>query len=191
MTGEISKRRPLLTSRQIGIAVSIGGLAFAWRALGLVIPLYPPIVFDMRPAFLAIGTFAGGPYVGLIIAILCAIPAGIPIVDLIGFSVWALLFSPVVKKIWALKGIKRHALLWFTVFLLEYFWVWPYLIGVLSFVFGFFPFWPMMMIAWFGGGALADTILISLAVSLAIEYAPDFMRPTWSWKGGEEYVEEG
>ncbi|MFX1300854.1 MAG: hypothetical protein ACFFDE_07915, partial [Promethearchaeota archaeon] len=51
-------RRPLLTSRQVAMIAAFGGLGFAWRALGLVIPLYPPYVLDIRESINVIAAFA-------------------------------------------------------------------------------------------------------------------------------------
>lgn len=39
MEGEVLTRKPVLSTRQIAAAATLGGLCFAWRALGLVIPM--------------------------------------------------------------------------------------------------------------------------------------------------------
>ncbi|MFQ9653175.1 MAG: hypothetical protein ACLRZZ_26000 [Enterocloster sp.] len=43
---DVKERKPFLTSNQIGIAAAFGGAAFAFRALGISVPLVPPLVMD-------------------------------------------------------------------------------------------------------------------------------------------------
>ena len=39
---DLTQKKPLLTSNQIGLAAAFGGAAFAFRALGIAIPMVPP-----------------------------------------------------------------------------------------------------------------------------------------------------
>lgn len=39
---DLTQKKPLLTSKQIGLAAAFGGAAFAFRALGIAIPMVPP-----------------------------------------------------------------------------------------------------------------------------------------------------
>lgn len=43
---DVKTRKPFLTSNQIGLAAAFGGAAFAFRALGIAVPLVPPLVMD-------------------------------------------------------------------------------------------------------------------------------------------------
>lgn len=39
---DLTQKKPLLTSNQIGLAAAFGGAAFTFRALGIAIPMVPP-----------------------------------------------------------------------------------------------------------------------------------------------------
>ena len=88
-----SERRPLLTSQQIGLAAAFGGAGFAFRALGLAIPLVPPLVMDPGALMPILAGMAGGPIVGAIVGVARGIPSGTPAVDL-----WA---QPIKGIYWA------------------------------------------------------------------------------------------
>lgn len=70
-----SERRPLLTSQQIGLAAAFGGAGFAFRALGLAIPLVPPLVMDPGALMPILAGMAGGPIVGAIVGVARGIPS--------------------------------------------------------------------------------------------------------------------
>ena len=42
----VGKKKPILTSNQIGLAAAFGGAAFAFRALGIAVPMVPPLTMD-------------------------------------------------------------------------------------------------------------------------------------------------
>ena len=79
---DVKERKAFLTSNQIGIAAAFGGAAFAFRALGISIPVVPPLVMDPGALMPCLAGMAGGPIVGAIVGIARAIPSGTPIVDI-------------------------------------------------------------------------------------------------------------
>ena len=48
---DLTQKKPLLTSNQIGLAAAFGGAAFAFRALGIAIPMVPPSSELLCPAW--------------------------------------------------------------------------------------------------------------------------------------------
>lgn len=178
-------RRPLLTSRQVGMIAAFGGLGFAWRALGLVIPLFPPYVLDIRETINVIAAFAGGPYVALGVGILIGLPSSVPFCDVIYYPLIGILLSLFSKHIFANKdkwgGL--YALLIITIVLIPIeLLAWTIfnfelaLVGLVSFI-------PEMI----GSFPTAVIYMIQEIIPLwiVLKLFPDFMRPTWSWKGGE------
>jgi len=101
ITEKESYRRPLLTSRQVAMIAAFGGLGFAWRALGLVIPLYPPYVLDIRESINVIAAFAGGPWVAVGVGILIGLPSSVPFCDVIYYPLIGIILSLVSKHVFA------------------------------------------------------------------------------------------
>ncbi|MCR4398238.1 MAG: hypothetical protein NUV93_04670 [Firmicutes bacterium] len=186
---EPRERRSLLTARQVGLIAAFGGLGFAWRALGLVIPLYPPFVLDIRETAIVLAAFAGGPWVGLCTGILIGLPSAIPVMDIIYYPAIALTFCLFVKKIWQLKGIARYALAIVSLVGIEYLIGLPISAYVIS-LFGLAPFKPFLITSWVGGTGYVYCAQMVIPLLLALELAPGFMKPRWSWRGGEEIEEE-
>lgn len=178
------ERRPLLTSRQVAMVGALGGLGFAWRALGLTIPLYPPYVLDIREAVIAIVTFAGGPYVGIATGILIGLPSAIPFWDMLWYGGFAVIMSLFTKTIYASSGVKRYLLLVFAVIVTLYGYALP-LSAFLMEVLGFSPWKPYLITSYFGGPGYIYGAIYILSIGLALKLAPDFMRPRWTWRGGE------
>jgi hypothetical protein len=73
-------------AREIGITAAFGGLAFATRALGIVIPVGAVINIDPRDLFWILGSALGGPISGLVIGILSGIPSGLPVGDIVHYA---------------------------------------------------------------------------------------------------------
>lgn len=149
-----SKRsKSVLTSNQIGLTAAFGGAAFAFRALGIAVPLVPPLVMDPGALMPCLAGMAGGPLVGAIVGIARGIPSGTPIVDLWAQPIkgiyWAFVWRRVILKV---KDTKKR---WITfailTFLLNFFVEQPMFIAGNSFLLDLYPFyptWPFGM-AWY------------------------------------------
>lgn len=179
------EKRLLLTARQVGMIAAFGGLGFAWRALGLVIPLYPPFLLDIRETVIVLAAFAGGPYVGIGTGILIGLPSAIPMMDIVYYPGIAVLFCLFVKKIWQLKGLARHLLLIVSIIAIMYIYGLPVAAAIISLL-GIAPFQPFLVTSWVGGTGYIYVAQMIIPLMIAIELAPDFMKPRWSWRGGEE-----
>jgi hypothetical protein len=150
---EVKKRKSYLTSNQIGLTAAFGGAAFAFRALGIAIPLVPPLVMDPGALMPCLAGMAGGPLVGAIVGIARGIPSGTPVVDLWAQPIkgiyWALVWKHVILKI---KNPKKR---WITfgalTFILQFFVEQPMFTAGNAFLLDLYPFyptWPFGM-AWY------------------------------------------
>jgi len=177
-------RRPLLTARQVGMVAALGGLGFTWRALGLIVPL-PGLTLGIRWTLVAISAFAGGPYVALLNGVLFCLPSPIPL--MLDFPMGGLLLCVFVKTIWKHRGSWGYILLalWIVILMapVHVFDAW-----FLSYVAKIAPFWPML-VSIFSFQYWVYCLQMIIPIILLNRLFPDFMRPRWSWRGGE-IVEE-
>jgi hypothetical protein len=143
MEEKVTARKPLLTSRQLGLAAAFAAAAFAFRASGLVITLAPPLVIDLGALMPPLAGMAAGPVVGIITGIARGIPSGLPQVDLIlqpfkGIY-WAYVYKYLILRIKDQK--KRWPVFWVITWLLQFFVEAPLFIFANSLL-GFYPFYP-------------------------------------------------
>ena len=175
-------RRPLLTARQVGIVAAFGGLGFAWRALGLVIPLIPPWVMDVRYTLLAIASFAGGPYVGIACGILYCIPSPLPF--MLDFPQAGVLYASIAYTVWNHRKSWGYVVLIVAAIIIQAY-MQIFDTFFLAYVAQLVPFWPGL-IASFSVPYGIYVIQVIIPIILAIRLFPDFMKPRWSWRGGEK-----
>jgi len=102
-------------SREIGITAAFGGLAFAMRALGIVIPVGAVINIDPRDLLWILGSALGGPISGLVIGILCGIPSGLPVGDIVHYALVGFLIGLAFRTIgraWYYAALAILLLVW-------------------------------------------------------------------------------
>jgi len=177
-------RTPRLTARQVGMVAALGGLGFAWRALGLVIPLYPPFVLDVRETLIAIVAFAGGPYVAIASGILMGIPSSLPMLDPWYYPIVGLFFCLVTKTVWKHRGPVGYGLLLVTCLVAEGVGLTLY-VAALAFGLQIVPFWPEMVATFAGGTYFVYALQQWIPMVIVLRLFPDFMKPRWRWSGGE------
>jgi hypothetical protein len=178
------KRKSYLTTRQIGIVAALGGLGFAYPALGLYIPIVPPFIVDIREPLGVIISMAGGPWAGLISGFLMGISGTTPLAGVPYYMMEGFLFAIFAKKIYELSGWKRYALLSGWIVFLNVVVLSPWLAVSLSVIYGntIYSWWLIM---W--GVAVFPLYIVEeiVACSIAKRFAPAFMKPRWLWSGGE------
>jgi hypothetical protein len=189
MAEEKSQRRPFLTARQVGMVAAFGGMGFAWRALGLVIPLYPPFVLDIRETVIVLAAFAGGPYVGIASGFLMGLPSAIPLADIWYYPGVALTVCAATKPAWKLiksgKSALGYGLLIVTIIFAEGFWGTLYNLFISEYGLGLVSFWPEE-IAYLMGGTYEIYVLQEIIpLLICLKLFPSFMEPRWLWSGGE------
>ncbi len=176
------KKKAWLTARQVGMIAAIGGLGFTWRALGLVIPLLPPYLLDIRETVNVIAAVAGGPFVAIGVGLLIGLPSAIPMMDIVYYPFIGIFLSIFTKTIY------KHRHSWGYVLLLPVLAIAEaigmlYSAWLLDFL-GIASFWPFL-IASFGITYWIYVIQMFVPLIIIIELFPEFMKPMWSWRGGE------
>lgn len=88
MTRTAQERIPLwrFTSTEVGLVAAFGGMAFAFKAMGIVIPIAGSNVWEPKDICTFMAAVLGGPVTGLLVGLIGAIPS--PWAHLSG--IWAL-----------------------------------------------------------------------------------------------------
>jgi hypothetical protein len=169
------------TSYHIGMAAAFGGAAFAFRALGLGLPGYPPGSFiDLGLMMAPLSGMAGGPIVAILVGICRAIPSGLPIIDIWLVPLFGASFAFVYKYIVlrAKAGLPR----WITLIVMLWIWVWcvdeVLFIYSLS-VLGIAPFLPGYI------GAIPFLFYFSTVQSIIAIAAIKALPGVFGWKEGK------
>lgn len=183
-----TKKRALLTTRQIAVAATLGGLCFAWRALGLVIPMpVPGFVLDIREAVYVFSAFMYGPIVSFIIGIMGGLPTPFPPMVWIGNLLGATLMAFVWKNLglwkapWKVKIPLIYAA--YTVYFVIFLTVLMYMAANIM---GYWPFWPTYVFAWTSGTSfiwigVQSTLVVVLV--RAVSPGGKTPKPDWIWPG--------
>jgi len=180
---EEKPKKPLLTARQVGMIAAFGGLGFTWRALGLVIPLVPPFLLDIRETILVLAAFAGGPYVAIGTGILIGLPSAVPMCDVIYYPLIGIILCLVAKKVYQHRHSWGYILLVPTIIVAEALGLLLF-VAELAYVLQLVSFWPEL-VASFGITYWLYVLQEIVPLIICIELFPDFMKPRWSWRGGE------
>lgn len=174
------QKAPLLTSRQLATAAVFGGLGFATRAMGLTVPLVPPLVVDLRAVFWILGVAGSGPVGAIIVGLLIGLPSAFPIASIPDAIVYGLVFCILYKQIHALKGAVKYVMLaiWaaVSVYVGDLVLVW-----VFVYIYHIYPDMSTGLAIDYTTSAVVWSILGALAIILLVKYAPEYAEPTWSW----------
>lgn len=183
MGEEVKPKRPLLTARQVGMIAAFGGLGFTWRALGLVIPLFPPFLLDIRETILVIAAFAGGPYVAIGTGILIGLPSAVPMCDVVYYPLLGIFTCLVAKTVFKHRRSWGYVLLVPVIAVAEAI-VLAIFVWILAYVLRLVSFWPEL-VASFGITYWVYVLQEIVPLIICIQLFPEFMKPLWSWRGGE------
>nr|MDO8043890.1 hypothetical protein [Candidatus Baldrarchaeota archaeon] len=176
-----------LTTRQMGIAASFAGLMFVQDALGLRITLMPPVFLSLGHAIYRLAVFSVGPWAAIVPALVHCFFVTVPPITFFGYMVGGLFFAVATKTIWKLGDTwKRY------VFLFYWCWVDAFFLSPAAFlipfdkIMHFFDDVTVWLWVWSIGETTAYTFIRFIPLSLALKYAREFMKPTWTWRGGED-----
>ena len=176
-----TRKKPLLTSREVGLAAAFGAAGFAFRASGLAFSLAPPLVVDLGALMPCLAGMAAGPIVGIIVGIARGIPSGLPQEDLILQPIkgiyWAYVWKYVVLKIPNQKV--RWPVFWVVTWLLEVLVEAP-LFTFANSLLGFYPFyptWPITMGWYYGFYGIYQIVIFSAVVAA--------LQSLFGWKEGK------
>lgn len=145
----------------------------------MVIPIVPPLVFDLRGVFNLIGAMAGGPYAALIIGFLGGLPSPLALPSMLNWWAQSWVFLVFYKKIYYMRGPVRWVALGGALFVAE-------VISHVIFVGGtaalrLVPFYPLLT-AWFLTGFWVWLVADGAGAFLTLKLIPSFVEPTWSWR---------
>ena len=153
-TQEDFERKPLMSSNQIGLAAAFGGAAFAFRALGIAVPLVPPLVMDPGALMPCLAGMCGGPIVGIIVGIARGIPSGTPAVDLWAQPVKGVYWYFAWKQIIKIENERTRWIVFaVSTLLLQFFVEQPMFVAGNAFIlhlYDFYPTWPFTL-GWYSG----------------------------------------
>ena len=142
----VGRKKPILTSNQIGLAAAFGGAAFAFRALGIAVPMVPPLTMDPGALMPCLAGMCGGPVVGVIVGIARGIPSGTPAVDLWAQPIKGIYWYFVWKQIIKIENEKKRWVVFaVTTFLLQFFVEQVMFTAGNAYILGlydFYPTWP-------------------------------------------------
>ena len=174
-------RPSLLTSKQATAAAIYGGLGFATRALGLVIPIVPPLLFDTRAIWLPIGAMIAGPWGLPIICLLHDIPSGVFLPGIAFSLARGYFFVAFYKPIYHMRSYTMQCLALIPVWAIANFLGDIMIVGGMA-LYGIVPFWPFLTLWYAGGGSEAYGIASYLTTILMLKYAKDYVKPAWTWR---------
>jgi len=104
---ELIRRRPILSARQVAVAVIFGAIAAAFELLQITIPGYlPGVNFSLSGIWLTLSTMIGGPIVGAVVVFVDAVTGQVGIIGWPGFLIHVLIlaaFYPAVYRIRATR----------------------------------------------------------------------------------------
>ena len=171
---------PLLTSRQLASAAVFGGLGFATRALGLVIPIVPPLIFDLRAVFWILGVAGSGPIGAIIVGLLIGLPSAFPLASIPCAITYGLVWCLLYKQIYYMKSAVRYVLLaaWASV---SVYMGDTVLIMVFTYVYHMYPDLMTGLIIDYTTSSIVWSIAAAIGIILFVKYAPEYAEPTWSW----------
>lgn len=183
----VGKKKPILTSNQIGLAAAFGGAAFAFRALGIAVPVVPPLTMDPGALMPCLAGMCGGPVVGALVGIARGIPSGSPAVDLwvqpIKGIYWYFVWKQIIKienekKRWVVFGV--------TTLLLQFFVEQVMSIAGNAFILGlydFYPTWPWTL-GWY---AVVYSVFQFVVFAAVIKAFPGM----FGWKTSKNKLKKG
>jgi riboflavin transporter FmnP len=186
---ELIQRRPILSARQIAVAVIFGAIAAAFEILQITIPGYlPGVNFNFGGIWLMLATMIGGPIAGAVVTLVDSITGQVGILGWPGYMIHVLILAAFYPRVYRIQGTFRRLgafLLLTAVALFFQYWWW---IGLYSFVLKIIPFWTQLSVqALAYWGFLAIYFVVP---AILLWRVPKYVAPQWRWPWEREKEQE-
>jgi hypothetical protein len=187
---ELIQRRPILSARQVAVAVIFGAIAAAFELLQITIPGYlPGVNFSLSGIWLTLSTMIGGPIVGAIVVFVDAVTGQVGIIGWPGFLIHVLILAAFYPRVYRIQNVPRRLgafLLVTAVALFFQYWWW---IGLYSFVLKIIPFWAQIALQ-FGYAYWVYLVIYFLIPAIILASVPRYVAPQWRWPWQKDKEEE-
>ncbi len=175
------QRRPILSVRQVAVAVIFGAIAAAFELLQITIPGYlPGVNFSLSGIWLTLSTMIGGPIVGTVVVFVDAVTGHVGIIGWPGFLIHVLILAAFYPAVYCIQGTPKRLgafLLLTAVALFFQYWWW---IGLYSFVLKIIPFWAQISLQ-FGYAYWVNLVIYFLIPAIVLGSVPRYVAPQWRW----------
>jgi riboflavin transporter FmnP len=179
--GQLRRRLPILSAKQIAVAAIFGGITFVLELLRITIPGYlPGVNFSLTGIWLSLGTMIGGPIVGLIIVFLDSVSGQVGLIGFPGFAIHVLILAALYKRVYGIthRVVRAVAFVVLTgIALFFQYWWW---IALYSFVLKLMPF-KAQVIYQFTYPYWVYLVIYALIPVILLLSAPRYVYPEWSW----------
>ncbi|HLI89674.1 MAG TPA: hypothetical protein VKV37_13360 [Ktedonobacteraceae bacterium] len=187
---ELIQRRPILSARQIAVAVIFGAIAAAFELLQITIPGYlPGVNFNLGGIWLMLSTMIGGPIVGAIVVFVDSVTGQVGIIGWPGYMIHVLILAAFYPMVYRVTNVPRRLglfLLLTAVALFFQYWWW---IGLYSFVLKIIPFQAQISLQ-FGYAYWIYLVIYFVIPAILLAAVPKYVAPQWRWPWQKEKEEE-
>jgi hypothetical protein len=188
--GELIQRRPILSARQIAVAVIFGAIAAAFELLQITIPGYlPGVNFNLGGIWLMLSTMIGGPIVGAIVVFVDSVTGQVGIIGWPGYMIHVLILAAFYPMVYRVTNVPKRLglfLLLTAVALFFQYWWW---IGLYSFVLKIIPFQAQISLQ-FGYAYWIYLVIYFVIPAILLAAVPKYVAPQWRWPWQKEREEE-
>ena len=187
---ELIQRRPILSARQVAVAVIFGAIAAAFELLQITIPGYlPGVNFSLSGIWLTLSTMIGGPIVGAIVVFVDAVTGQVGIIGWPGFLIHVLILAALYPRVYRIQSTPKRLGAFLLVTALALFFQYWWWIGLYSFVLKIIPFWAQITLQ-FGYAYWVYLVIYFLIPAIVLATVPKYVAPQWRWPWQKEKEEE-
>ncbi len=172
---ELIQRRPILSARQVAVAVIFGAIAAAFELLQITIPGYlPGVNFSLSGIWLTLSTMIGGPIVGAIVVFVDAVTGQVGIIGWPGFLIHVLILAALYPRVYRIQSTPRRLGAFLLVTALALFFQYWWWIGLYSFVLKIIPFWAQITLQ-FGYAYWVYLVIYFLIPAIVLATVPKYV----------------
>lgn len=177
---QLIQRRPILSARQVAVAVIFGAIAAAFELLQITIPGYlPGVNFNFGGIWLMLATMIGGPIVGAVVTFVDSITGQVGIIGWPGYMIHVLIVAAFYPRVYRIESTTRRLLAFLLLTAVALFFQYWWWIGLYSFVLKIIPFWTQLSVqALAYWGFLAIYFIVPAIILWRV---PRFVAPEWRW----------